>query len=431
MRQADSSIRGYIYQFNKSILEILTAADDQVITVEGTIEDIDICTSTGLTTIQCKYHESQNYKLSSIAVPILEMLVDYCTNSILGKKEVKYILYAYFVDNIDSIASDDFLEFLSTTSDKSILIKYFHKIYTITDPQIVALTEKERKNKIEKDTILAYYLNNRVNLKLAINFDDFWRNFTYIKAEHFDVLNQHIVDEFSKIVDLDTVNSLYYPNAFSKIAHISSIPTVEERTITKRGFLNWLSQQESVLITKWAIRSLNKEHLLRKKKEHLSTLFSSNPDIRAFFFSKEFLQKNRTSMLQFIIQYLDKYYKKPQLQRPPIFIFDDDCMDTIQEVVLGLYRYGISVNMGVIAGTFMENVFINNTDCSPNIRCKVASICNVNDSVLEQCHTNQFYIIGQMSAKISSTCFTKEFLEIDDILTLKYLVGLQKVLEAV
>ena len=42
MRQADSTIKGYLYQFNKSILEILKAEDDDIITLEGVIEDIDI-----------------------------------------------------------------------------------------------------------------------------------------------------------------------------------------------------------------------------------------------------------------------------------------------------------------------------------------------------------------------------------------------------
>ena len=42
MRQADSAIRGYLYQFNKSIYEILQLADGAEITLEGVIEDIDI-----------------------------------------------------------------------------------------------------------------------------------------------------------------------------------------------------------------------------------------------------------------------------------------------------------------------------------------------------------------------------------------------------
>lgn len=54
MRQADSTIKGYLYQFNKSIYEILQSKDDEIVTLEGVIEDIDIQSPTSLTTIQCK-----------------------------------------------------------------------------------------------------------------------------------------------------------------------------------------------------------------------------------------------------------------------------------------------------------------------------------------------------------------------------------------
>ena len=42
MRQADSTIRGYLYQFMKSIIEILQMPDSNSLVLEGIIEDIDI-----------------------------------------------------------------------------------------------------------------------------------------------------------------------------------------------------------------------------------------------------------------------------------------------------------------------------------------------------------------------------------------------------
>ena len=38
MRQADSTIKGYLYQFNKYIYEILQSKDDEIVTLEGVIE---------------------------------------------------------------------------------------------------------------------------------------------------------------------------------------------------------------------------------------------------------------------------------------------------------------------------------------------------------------------------------------------------------
>lgn len=42
MRQADSTIKGYLYQFNKSIDIILDSNDDVPVVLEGVIEDIDV-----------------------------------------------------------------------------------------------------------------------------------------------------------------------------------------------------------------------------------------------------------------------------------------------------------------------------------------------------------------------------------------------------
>ena len=77
MRQADSTIKGYLYQFNKSILEILRMPDQDSLVLEGIIEDIDILSPTSTTTIQCKYHEDKKYTISSVAVPIIEMLCNF------------------------------------------------------------------------------------------------------------------------------------------------------------------------------------------------------------------------------------------------------------------------------------------------------------------------------------------------------------------
>ena len=51
MRQANSTIKGYLYQFNKSIFEILNANDNDSIILEGVIEDIDIQKTNSIATI--------------------------------------------------------------------------------------------------------------------------------------------------------------------------------------------------------------------------------------------------------------------------------------------------------------------------------------------------------------------------------------------
>ena len=50
-RTADYTIQGFLYQFNKTLLEILKAPEDNSVTVEGVIEDIDILAPSETTAI--------------------------------------------------------------------------------------------------------------------------------------------------------------------------------------------------------------------------------------------------------------------------------------------------------------------------------------------------------------------------------------------
>jgi len=144
MRQADSTIKGYLYQFNKSLLEILTADGGVSIVLEGVIEDLDIHSLSSIKTIQCKYHEDKKYQISNVASPILEMFCHYCESIYLGKS-VSYILYAYYYENVDDINVSAFVDFLNLTKDREILCKYFHRIYYIPDPGILTVAAKQKK----------------------------------------------------------------------------------------------------------------------------------------------------------------------------------------------------------------------------------------------------------------------------------------------
>ncbi len=93
-RTADYTIQGFLYQFNKTAVEILKAQDDDTITVEGIVEDIEIASPTSLTAIQCKYHEaSTSYVPSAVYKPLLQMLKHFSDHS---AEPIRYVLFAHF-----------------------------------------------------------------------------------------------------------------------------------------------------------------------------------------------------------------------------------------------------------------------------------------------------------------------------------------------
>jgi hypothetical protein len=73
-RAADYTIKGFLYQFNKSALEILKADSSATVNIEGVIEDVEVVTPAMTTGIQCKYHEtSTGLTPSTIIKPLLQM----------------------------------------------------------------------------------------------------------------------------------------------------------------------------------------------------------------------------------------------------------------------------------------------------------------------------------------------------------------------
>lgn len=97
-RYANSTIKGFLYQFEKTLNTILTTPDEESeITVEG-IEDIDVNDTAGVQQlIQCKYHEQlEKFTLSNIEKPILQMLEHWGSSS--QSSNISYVLFCYFPD---------------------------------------------------------------------------------------------------------------------------------------------------------------------------------------------------------------------------------------------------------------------------------------------------------------------------------------------
>ena len=427
MRQANSSIKGFLYQFDKALLEVLLSDENETIMLEGQIEDIDIVSESGVETIQCKYHEDKDFAMSNVVEPMLDMLCHFATKQIIGQK-TKYILYAYFKNNVDSIAQNSFNDFLLTTENKEILVKYFSQIFNISDATILELANKAKKTKDEKKQISDYFINNKSSRTYKVSLDGFFEVFEYRKAEQHEVLKERIVEQLLVYYDVETVKNLYYPNAFVKIASMSSIKNAEHRKLTKLELLRWLSEQKILLANKWMFEIQDRKDVLKKNKTYLSEIFSGNPDVRAFVFSNVFLRDNENALVSFIIEYVNKYYCKKHLQKPPIIILDSDGDSLMNKTITSLFRYQVTVNNGLVGSGFDKDSFINNSNCASGFSLKITLYQNITVEMLQQCKLNYLLYIGEQHEPISDSCFRTEMLGISSIPELRYLVGLDKTL---
>lgn len=149
-RIADSTIKGFMYQFNLSLNEILKSTNE-IVKIEGIIEDIDRINEENTTAIQCKYHEEvEKFQWSKVSKPILQMLKTY-TNS--DGNNISFILYAFFPSEQfgeKTVPKNEINEMLNTRNIEYIC-NYISYIKKIDDSGIKLLVSKERKTKEEKE----------------------------------------------------------------------------------------------------------------------------------------------------------------------------------------------------------------------------------------------------------------------------------------
>ena len=94
-REATASIRGYFYQLDATLLEILNADLNDEFVIEG-IEDFDRYTDEGVIFGQVKYYAEQNLTESVLRDPLHKLFVHFHGLEEAQRAGRKYLLYGHF-----------------------------------------------------------------------------------------------------------------------------------------------------------------------------------------------------------------------------------------------------------------------------------------------------------------------------------------------
>lgn len=234
-RQANDKIKGYFYQFNKTIYEILSQNNQKTkITVEG-IEDVDIETDDTYTAIQCKYYSTQTYNHSVIKKAIICMFNHFSNNK---SSNLKYKIYANFKDGQSKLPNPIQLKFFKdnflTYKEKDIIHKVYEEL-NLNDTEI-----KVFMGKLDIDINALDYNSLEINIKKLLKQE---LNIT------------------------DDLIELYFIKAGSIIKNVAIKDNEDERIITKQQFIDLL-MDINIILDKWYINKIGKENyysLLRKK----------------------------------------------------------------------------------------------------------------------------------------------------------------------
>ena len=211
-RSAESSIKGYNYQFLHTIKDILENQNDTYENIIEGIEDLDIDNGDEKKLIQYKYHEEKSYTNSKVAKPIGLMFNHFLRPT---TKAISYKLYIYLIDEkLDEITDDILLEIL--------------KLKSATD----YIDETCRKFVTNKELVSQF--NNIFTCKLTQKYDD---------------LQNDIISSFESILNLSNEEAkiVYFSNAIKIINDLAIQSDEVNRKITKRELLSKLNTYKNIL----------------------------------------------------------------------------------------------------------------------------------------------------------------------------------------
>jgi hypothetical protein len=432
-READYTIKGFIYQFNKTLEQVLSEPNGTEITVEGIIEDIDVVSAGFTKAIQCKYHETkEKYKSSDISKPILQMLVHYANNK---DKDIQYILYAHFSGETEgekTISKSD-IETILKSKDKS----YLNYISALKPPKLQAIKDlllKHKKSAEEIKTIITYY-GTANDLELQIDLDRFLKpeKFKFIIGKSFDALildTKQLLEAKSDFTKVD-IEELFYPNAIQKIANKSILHNADDRKINNTNFITELEKNKKTAITRWTRELLTYSKLLAKRRNQLKLNLQANHRLRYFLFNESNIKDFENKIVKFISDYIGKYHYKIKLHsKTPIFCIKTDNQNLIPQIESRLYQKGLKYQNGLKGNDFFQGEFLREPTIitTKTWREYQLRICNYNiDSAkaINSKKSDDLFIIGKEDFKeIDTQDINVEFLEVSNLKELQYLLML-------
>lgn len=242
-REAVSTIKGYYFQFDYFILQLLQLQkEDESVQIEG-IEDVDIITLDGTKAVQCKYYENVKCVPSVVGKALRPMLLHFVEHKNDGIR-YRYSLFAHYVSGGESI------QFPLTVD----YIKQHFFTYT----------ECGEKHKLHvehnlSDSDLETFLK-RINLQL--------------NADTYEEQIEKIVNQIQKSISCSEYEAryFYYPNALSFVKRVSVQKNSLSRKVSKKKFLEEICTKQC-LFDKWYIEHVGFEKFYKDtRKEFFAKL---------------------------------------------------------------------------------------------------------------------------------------------------------------
>lgn len=291
-RDAVSTIRGYFYQFDYSILQVLKLENDSdTICIEG-IEDVDVNDENNITLHQCKCYEGTEYNHSEIKAALEWMLKHFADNK---DRDYKYYLYGVYKSGQHKLPHFIDVEFAKknffTKKHRNAPIEYLYQQLNLSDDDITLFLQK---------------------LTIDIN------------AVGLEMQGKAVREELCKALDCKIQQiELYYCNALSIIRRLATQTDLSDRIISRSQFIQEIKDVDNQFEV-WLLHKNGSANFAKAiKKKYFNNELNISPYDRFFIIE---CNKN-TSIVELktiLLRISNKYSKLSQRAKPkfcPYFCF--------------------------------------------------------------------------------------------------------------
>jgi hypothetical protein len=258
VREASATIRGYIYQFDATIREILNSNNDTSCTIED-VEDFDLHSPDLSSYFQCKYYAAQKLIPSTFRDAILPMLKNYVGLDKDERNNKRYYLYGYFKE--------------TSYEDSTISLEALKKILV-------------RREKIKNGSGGERYKSINIQEEIGATDDDlegFILKFSLNLCDEYESHKTQLINELAATTDVSVFEceKYVYPSALTLVSLLACKKMAKERTITKNDFLQKIKPNQ-VLYSLWALREKNKQAYCKVMRSRYFTCRNIDSEARFF-----------------------------------------------------------------------------------------------------------------------------------------------------
>ena len=323
-RSAISTIKGYFYQFDKSILEILEQSNEtDMVTIEG-IEDIDIENSDERNFIQCKYYEKTDFDNSIIRKPIQLMFRHYLENRTDPKdKNFTYRLYGYYNkghEKLLELTTENLKTYFLDFSKFGVIDESGNSNYQIKNKKGEVIFEET----VEDDDIEDF----KNHLFIDIKADSYENQIEKIKSKIQNDLSDYSEEDIE----------LIYFNALKIIKDLACEHNIEKRQISKKEFWDRI-KTKNYYFERWMSELLEwKNYKKNIHKKYFPRVSNLSPAHRFFILD---CQGESVNNVKNVISEISRKYSRLIHQFSPyVYLYNTLNVDFVTELKEKLYEDG-------------------------------------------------------------------------------------------